>query len=92
GAGGQLGEDACVELCVAARHCPGVDPHYDCDSTCGDSNDRVATTGCDDAWSAVLRCTESRGPCAACQNELKVLYACVDRYCSDHQGSEYCSL
>jgi len=92
GAAGQLGEDACVELCVAGRHCPGVDPHYDCDGSCSDSNAKVTAAGCDDEWSLVLRCSADRGPCAACQNELKVLYACIDKYCKDHQGADACSL
>jgi len=90
GAGGQLGEDACVEICDAARHCPGVNPKYECEASCTSSEGLVSTTGCEGAWDHVLRCTVNRGPCAACQNELTELYDCVRAYCDDHEGSTYC--
>lgn len=90
GAGGQLGEDACVEICDAARHCPGVNPNYECEASCTSSEGLVSTTGCEEAWDHVLRCTVNRGPCAACQSELTELYDCVKAYCDRHEGSTYC--
>ena len=90
GAGGELGEESCVDICDAARHCPGVNPHYDCEAGCSDSAELVSATGCEAEWSSVLRCPVDRGPCAACQKQVSLLNECLEAYCADEPDSPHC--
>jgi hypothetical protein len=90
GAGGALGEESCVDICDAARHCPGVNPRYDCEQSCSESAELVSATRCEAEWSVVLRCPVERGPCAACQKQLTLLNQCLEGFCVDEPDSPYC--
>jgi hypothetical protein len=86
----------CATLCERGmKECPGV-PRVDCDSQCLFEDARAQESGCQKHVDAVASCSsELEDICTTatgCKPELDRFWACVNAWCADHPGSQFCAM
>lgn len=85
----------CAALCEKGmKECPAA-PRVDCDSQCLFEDARAQETGCQRQVEAVTDCSAALEDictvASACKSELDRFWACVNEWCADHSGSQFCA-